>query len=104
MSDTQAVDLSAERLPDGGVRLYFGGQPCDLTEEEWVNLMADMCAVGRNEGSVATAGMFHKGRVSVEVQVDQQAIGRVMLKQAGGIALPEIVKPVERGVLALPRR
>lgn len=104
MSESDGMTLRADRLPDGAVKLTLGEAEHVCSEQEWVELVAGASTVGVTEGSVATAAMFHKGRVSVEVQVDQHSIGRVMLKQAGGIALPEIVKPNGRPVLSLPRR
>jgi hypothetical protein len=96
------ADFSFERNPDGGVKVTVDGQDADLTEQQWAEAVAYVSLTGVNEGSLAAAAMFHKGRVSVSVEVDHQSLGRVMLKQASGIEIPEPV--VNRQLLAVPRR
>lgn len=104
MTQSEAVEVTAERLPDNGVRLHLRELSADLTEQGWVELIASASVPGLTDGSVATARRFHNGRVSVEVQVNRESMGRVMLKPAGGIELPELTAARAKPVLALPWR
>jgi len=97
-------EFSFDRNPDGGVHVTVGEDSADLTEQQWAEAVAYVSMSGISDGTVAAAAMLHKGRMTVEVSVNQAAIGRVMLKQAGGIELPEIVTAQARPKIALMGR
>ncbi|HUY61682.1 MAG TPA: hypothetical protein VMW49_07375 [Candidatus Dormibacteraeota bacterium] len=90
------ADCTATRHDDGSVTLALGDRQERFSKDGWCQLVADVSARPSDESAAVGAALVHEGRFSVTVTLDQEAIGRVVLRRASGLALPapsQVVAP-----------
>ena len=106
-------DIEFQRLPDGGVKIYYEGHTAaaHLNEEEWITATAAMSSTGVTELSLNAAALVHRGTAEISVQVLGEAVARLSLRLATGREQqkPELIQakkpPLSRSgpKLILPR-
>ncbi len=93
----EEMDISAERLAGGPVRLGLGDKVVELSVDEWCTLVATVTVSGYSDETQMAVALVHAGKSKVDIAVMDEVVAQIALS----LARPQLL-PTEKPHIHVP--